>query len=208
MSTFEIGTRFGNATRDKFSATLVGSYARWEAIQADLIDAQGFPYTDNIGNGEIWGASGSVTWHPVEPVLIEAAAFYNQSNLTQPAPGYARFEDNDLPNIAQWGARMGVAWTRELGAETRLIVRGNSRYVGRSFLGVGTLLDIPQGRYVDTGLDVRLERGTLGLTFGLSNLFNADQNRFSYGNPFGVMDRKQQTPLRPRTIRIALDSAF
>lgn len=208
LSTFELGTRFGDSRRDSFTASLAGSYSRWESIQADLIDEQGFPYSDNIGNGTIWALSGSATWRPIPPLLIEAAAFFNQSNLTQAAPGYERSEDNELPNIAQWGAHFAIGWTHELAGDTRLVVAGNARYIGRSFLGVGELLYIPQGRYIDPGADLRLERGYFGLTLGISNLFNADQNRFSFGNPFGVMEGRQQTPLRPRTVRIALDAKF
>lgn len=208
LSTFELGTRFGDANRDKFSASLVGSYARWESIQADLIDPQGFPYTDNIGNGRIWALSASMTWRPLAQVALEAAAFYNQSDLTAPAPGYERAKDNALPNIAEQGARVGMRFTRPLGRDARLLARANARYVGRSFLGVGERLDIPQGRYVDTSIDLRLEHGRMGLTLGMSNLFNADQNRFSYGNPFGVMSGGQKTPLRPRTVRLGLDAEF
>lgn len=208
LSTFEIGTRFGEAGRDSFSASLVGSHSRWESIQADLIDAHGFPFTDNIGNGTIWALSGSATWRPISSLVLEAAAFLNWSKLAPASPRYARTEDNELPNIARWGGYLSGCWTHELGGDVRFVARGNARYVGRSFLGVGDLLNIPQGRYVDTGLDLRFERKNLGLTLGVSNLFNADQNRFSFGNPFSVMDGKQQTPLRPRTVRIALDAGF
>ncbi len=208
VSTFEVGARVGDPDRDRFSAALAASHARWEDIQADLVDAQGFPYTDNIGNGTIWGVSGKARWRPLDGLQLDAAGFWNNSRLTQPAPGYERAEDNDLPNIARWGGYLGLAWTREIAARTRLILRGNARYVGRSFLGVGNRLDIAQGKYVDTGFDVRLERGAVGLTVGATNLFNADQNRFSYGNPFTVMQGRQETPLRPRTVRIGLDAAF
>lgn len=208
VSAFEVGARLGDPDRDRFSAALAASHARWEDIQADLVDAQGFPYTDNIGNGTIWGVSGKARWRPLDGLQLDAAGFWNNSRLTQPAPGYEGAEDNDLPNIARWGGYLGLMWTREIAARTRLILRGNARYVGRSFLGVGNLLDIAQGKYVDTGFDVRLERGAIGLAVGLTNFFNADQNRFSYGNPFTVMQGRQETPLRPRTVRIGLDAAF
>lgn len=208
ISTFEVGTRFGQSGRDPFSASLAASYARWESIQADLVDTQGFPYTDNIGNGEILSLSGTTSWQPALSLQIDASAFFNRSRLTQPAPGYERAENNDLPNIAQWGARLGLMWSRAIGSRERLTIRGNARYVGRSFLGVGNFLDIDQGRYVDTAVDIRVERDAVALSIGFSNLFNADQNRFSYGNPFTVMRGLQQTPLRPRTIRIGLDAAF
>jgi iron complex outermembrane recepter protein len=206
LSTIELGTRFGEAHHDRLSASLVASYARWKSIQADLIDVQGFPYTDNIGNGRIWALSLSARWRPISSLIFDAAAFFNQSNLTNEAPGIALTGEDELPNIARVGAHFSLGWTHELGGDARLTLGGNARYVGRSFLGVGDLLDIPQGRYVDTGLTLHIEQGNMGLTLGVTNLFNAVRNRFSFGNPFGAMDRNQQTPLRPRTIRIALDA--
>ena len=119
-----------------------------------------------------------------------------------------RAEDNDLPNIAQWGARVGARWVQSVGADARLSIAADARYVGKSYLGVGNLLDISQGRYVDTALNLRLERGRFGFALGVTNLFNADRNRFSYGNPFTVVAGRQETPLRPRTVRIGLDAAF
>ncbi|MBN8844610.1 MAG: TonB-dependent receptor [Sphingomonadales bacterium] len=208
ISTFEVGTRFGQAGLDPFSVSLAASHARWELIQADLVDAQGFPYADNIGNGGIWSLSGTASWRPAPALQIDASAFFNRSRLTQPAAGYERAEDNDLPNIAQWGARLGIGWSSTIGPRERIIVRGNARYFGPSYLGVGNLLDIEQGQYIDTAVDIRIERDAIGLSIGLTNLFNADQNRFSYGNPFTVMRGLQETPLRPRTIRIGLDAIF
>lgn len=207
IGTYEVGARFGVAGRDRFNAAIAASYARWESIQADLVDARGFPYTDNIGNGEILGISGSVGWQATPSLRVDGAAFLNDSGLTQPAPAYAGAADNDLPNIARWGVRLGFRWTRPLGAG-RVALAGGARYVGPSFLGVGNLLDIGQGRYIDTGLEIRFERGPVALGLGISNLFNADQNRFSYGNPFTVLQGRQETPLRPRSVRIGLDAKF
>lgn len=208
IATFELGARRGSPDHDPLSVALSGSYARWESIQADLVDAQGFPYTDNIGNGSILGFSASATWNATASLRLDGSAFLNHSSLTQAAPAYARAEDNDLPNIAQWGARVGARWVRSVGADARLSIAADARYVGKSYLGVGNLLDISQGRYVDTALNLRLERGRFGFALGVTNLFNADRNRFSYGNPFTVVAGRQETPLRPRTVRIGLDAAF
>lgn len=207
MSTFEAGARFGR-TDGALQASISASRTRWETIQADLVDAQGFPYTDNIGDGAIWGLSATTSWRPSPRLRVEASVFVNQSRLSHAAAGYERAEDNDLPNISRWGARLAAGWVGDLGGGYRLSIDANARYVGPSYLGVGELLDIKQGKYVDTSLSARLERGRLGLSLGMTNLFNADRNRFSYGNPFSLLAERQLTPLRPRTIRIGLDAAF
>ena len=74
--------------------------------------------------------------------------------------------------------------------------------------GVGPLLDIEQGNYAETALNARLGTQRLGFSIDATNLLNAAKNRFSLGNPFGVMNRQQITPQQPRTIRIGFDAKF
>lgn len=208
IATYEVGTRFGDSSGGRFGAAIALSYAQWENIQADLVDRSGFPFSANIGNGRILGLSASATWRPVPSVKLEGLVFLNDSDLFQPAPGYARAQSNELPNIARIGGRIAASWSAQISPDWRLTTNGAVRYVGRSNLGVGTVLDISQGRYVDTAVDLRLTYHSIGISFGVTNLADVRANRFSLGNPFGVADRLQQTPLRPRTFRIGLDAAF
>ncbi len=208
ISSYEVGARYGDPQHDRLSATATLSYARWENIQADLVDSAGFPYSTNIGSGRVLGFGTNVTWHPTSELTIETSAFLNDSVLNNPAPGFGRAQDNDLPNTARIGGRIAATWAKPLSADIGLSINGSLRYVGRSYLGVGTLLDIPQGKYTDSAIDFRLTYKGLGFVLGMSNLFDAKENRFSFGNPFGVTKGLQQTPLRPRTIRIGIDAAF
>jgi len=54
---------------------------------------------------------------------------------------------------------------------------------------------------------MRFATRPVGVTIGLSNLFDTVGNRFALGTPF-ARDFRQVTPLRPRTIRVGLDRAF
>ena len=134
--------------------------------------------------------------------------FLNDSNLSEPVAGFARAKNNELPNIARVGARLAASWSTQINPDWRLTANGAARYIGRSNLGVGTVLDITQGRYIDTAVDLRLVYHTIGISFAVTNIADASANRFSLGNPFSVANRLQQTPLRPRTFRIGLDAAF
>lgn len=42
------------------------------------------------------------------------------------------------------------------------------------------------------------------MTLGIDNLTDAVANRFAFGNPFGLTMRNQQTPLRPRNLRLGV----
>ena len=72
---------------------------------------------------------------------------------------------------------------------------------------MGPELGEPQGDYLETGVTLRLGREDLGVTLGVSNLTDAEGNRFALGTPFAT-GRDQVTPLRPRTIRVGLDASF
>jgi hypothetical protein len=112
-----------------------------------------------------------------------------------------------VPNIAQFSGRAGLAWSREIGTDLRLTANSWVSYVGKSRLGIGPKLGDAQGDYLDSGADVRIGTARYGVTLALSNIANTLGNRFSLGTPFGN-GRDQVTPLRPRTVRLGLDARF
>jgi hypothetical protein len=42
----------------------------------------------------------------------------------------------------------------------------------------------------------------------VSNLLDKRGNRFAFGSPFTLLDRRQITPLRPRTVRLGFETRF
>jgi hypothetical protein len=82
------------------------------------------------------------------------------------------------------------------------------RYVGASRLGVGPLQNILQGNYFVGDLGARLDFGKYGVSLDITNIGDVRSNSFSFGNPFGLAQRDQITPLRPRTIRLGIDTRF
>ncbi len=61
--------------------------------------------------------------------------------------------------------------------------------MGRSRLGIGPLLDIPQGNYTVVDIGGRLGFGRFGVSLDVSNLGNVRANSFAFGNPFGLAQR-------------------
>jgi iron complex outermembrane recepter protein len=209
ISAYELGLRYGDQAHDRFSGSVTVSRARWENIQADLVDSSGFPYSANIGNGNISGISASIKFVAAPGLNLEASTFLNSSRLTtQFSPAFANPSETDFPNIADIGGRVAATYDADIARNTTLTINTSVRYVGKSTLGIGKMLDIPQGKYADAAVDMRIAYKNFGFVLGVTNLFNVKGNRFSLGNPFGVSDRLQETPLRPRTIRIGIDAAF
>ena len=204
----EGGVRWGHASRDPLALKLSLAYSSWHAIQADLVDPQGLPMTANIGNGRIITADASLSWRVTAALQLDVAAFYNRSDLSEPRPLFGTALDADLPNVAETGGRVALTWRVPLSARANLLLDTNLRYVGASQLGIGAPIDVKQGGYLDTAIGARIDFGQVGLSLDLRNIGDVRGNRFAFGNPFGLADRNQITPLRPRTIRVGLDVQF
>jgi len=208
----EIGLRHGRRRRDRFDFAASLSYTRWDHIQADFIDGYGLPSTDNIGDGRIYSASAAIGWRPVSGLGLDASVTYNDSRVTDPTPLYlmalARSPTVRIPNVARFTGRAGANYRAPLSHDLDLRVDGWVRYVGASRLGIGPVLGENQGDYVDSAFTVRVGRPAFGVTLGVTNLTDEIGNRFSLGTPFAAGSGDQITPLRPRTIRIGIDTSF
>lgn len=200
VSSVELGFRFGTLS-DVFSASATVSRLRWEDIQADLVGTTGLPFIANVGSGHVLGFEAQAAWRLSPAIVLDGAVFLDGSGLEQPAAGYATDRGDSLPNVASTNLRGGVRAELPVGGR-RLTASASIRYVGRSRLGVGPLLDLDQGRYVDTALGATLPLGRIALSLDVTNLLDERGNVFSLGNPFTVSDGRQVTPLRPRTVRL------
>lgn len=210
LSTIEAGTRY---TANGVSLTASASMTWWTSIQADLIDGFGFPTTSNIGDGRVLSLGAAARWRPVPGFDLDASLYLNGSKVTNPSDAVFPLVEgpsdfNRLPNVADASGRLGAAYRTRLGDETELSTSGWLRYVGKSTLGIGPVLGKAQGDYVDTGLELRLERGRRALTLSATNLLDTRGNRFALGSPLLIRDDNQITPLRPRTVRLGLEVGF
>jgi outer membrane receptor protein involved in Fe transport len=208
IATFEGGARVGDAARDRLSAAVTLSFAHWKNIQADLVDSNGLPFTANIGTGRILGLETKIGWRITSGLTTEASLFLNDSELVDAAPGFESARKSELPDVAELGARGAIAYQAKLSEKLSLSIDASIRYFGHSRLGVGPMLNIEQGNYTDTAISARIGGRKFGASISASNLLDSAQNRFSLGNPFGVMNGQQTTPQQPRTIRIGIDGHF
>ncbi|MBD59778.1 MAG: TonB-dependent receptor [Citromicrobium sp.] len=206
--TFEVGLRHGQPGRDPFDLAVNLSYTRWNDIQADFIDAAGLPSTANIGDGRVWTISASAGAFLTPDLRLTGGASVNRSTIDEPPfPLFAMGRTSHVPNIAEFSGRVGLEYSRPLNPSLDLDARAWASYIGKSRLGIGPELGDPQGDYLDSGVTVRIGNERVGGTLSITNLADVKGNRFALGTPFAV-ERAQETPLRPRTIRVGLDFAF
>jgi len=236
VASSEVGLRYGGSGTGDVNLALSVAHTRWRNIQADLVDGTGLPVTNNIGDGRIWSVDATLGWRPMRGLLIEASGVYADSKLTNPYTSVVVLrsmvsttsdgsvvagpfpmpipvtaviaESDDLPNVARFNARIGADYSSFLPGGFDLRISGWARYVGRSRLGIGPVLGVEQGDYLDTALSARIGRGGYGLFLSATNLFDTIGNRFALGSPFTLPHEKQITPLRPRTLRVGMDIRF
>jgi len=208
LASAEAGVKWLPTGARRIEATITISHARWQNIQADLVDAAGLPFTQNIGSGRIWGAEATLGWRPFDALQLSTAAFANDSQLTDPAAEFAGPRRYELPNIAHFGASGRAAFTHDLRDGWKFEAEGSARYVGHSRLGVGPALDLLQGNYFIANAGLHLDNGRWRVSLDATNLFDSRGNLFALGNPFDVAAGQQRVPPRPRTLRLGLDVRF
>lgn len=212
---FEAGARYGNRRID---IGVSAFWTLWSHIQADVVDGFGFPTTTNIGDGRVLSVGFTSRWRPIRGLEFDGALYLNDSKVTKQASAlqlvaHDFIDDKNLnldrlPNIAGATGRVGLSYRATVGNGLDLTSQGFVRYVGKSTLGIGTLLGRLQGDYVDTGLEFRIGTPRTGVSLTLSNLLNTRGDRFALGSPFQLRSDDQYTPLEPRSARIGFDLAF
>lgn len=236
VATMETGVRWTPPENDRITLAASVAHTDWRHVQADFLDAQGLPVTTNIGDGRIWSFDMRAAWRPVSELRLEASFIVNNSKLTRPdveglrairlssavqgagqqmpavttPGGLSAVEEveQQLPNVAELGGRVGVDYRHVFASGLELTTSGWARYIGKSRLGVGPVLGGTEGNYVDTGWSARLGRGRSGVTLGITNLLDTAGNRFALGTPLDVQRSGEITPLQPRTIRLGFDTHF
>ncbi len=238
VDTWEAGVRFSDLLMRQLDASLSISHNRWRDIQADFIDGNGFPTTANIGNGRITSLSAALTVRATPQFTIEVSGLYNSSRVDTlspeangllaqmaerfaqslplgvaaitPPPPVDQNRPTDtirIPNVASHSLRAAITYATSIGDQD-LRFNGWAQYIGPSRLGIGPVLGHKQGDYVDGGLAMRYGTDKRAFTVTLTNPLDARGNRFALGTPFRDTDRGFITPLRPRTLRIAVEMAY
>lgn len=212
IHTVELGLRLGSeaaTAKPRFAGGITTFYSLWTSIQADLIGADGLPFTRNIGRGTVYGAEINGRWQATDHLFFDGALFVNRSALTNPAEGLEEADERPLPNIARTGGRFTATWQRPLSESLSLKLDGTARLIGASSLGTAAPLIIEHGETTQVDLSASLVASQgWAISLDARNLLDSSGNTFSYGNPFTVAEGRQVTPLRPLTVRLGIRAGF
>ncbi|MCE7796368.1 TonB-dependent receptor [Sphingobium sufflavum] len=200
----EVGVRRLRSGARGLSASAAVSYTDWSDIQADLLTRRGLPYTANIGNAHILAVEATADWVPLSGLTLGGMLLYTDSRLSGPLTAVSALPDRRLPDTPLWSGTIHADYGWGDSDRVRHRVGGLVRYVGRSTLGPGMLIDVEQGDYMVADIQggVRFQR--LDLSLSVENVLNTRANRFAFGNPISFANRDQAVPLRPLTLRAAI----
>lgn len=186
---------------------LAGFYLRWNDIQADLIEPEGFTITRNIGDAEIFGLTFQSSAALTPSLELRNSFFLNHSEIMRLTPNQGAISSM-LPNIAPYGAQLDLQYTHQLGGESVLVGSAGFSYHGRSVLDIGPTEQVRQGDYGSADLSLIWRHPDWEIGLEAINITNTRGNRFAFGNPFTIRREQQEVPLRPFSLRLSAKVGF
>lgn len=200
----ELGARF-SFLEGRLRGRAAAFIADWRDIQSDRFDERGLPFTANLGDGRNRGIEGEVEWR-AGSWTFDGHAVVNDPELTRPDPGFALGPDSRLPAVADFSVEGGLAHEARLAQAT---VRSELRigYIGPTDIALSPTSNSTSAGYLTSRIGVSAEVGRWGVRASVDNLFNRDDDTFSFGNPF-YAPSDISTPQRPMTGRLALTARF
>lgn len=202
----EVGAR-SRRWRDDLSGEVSIGWVDWRDVQADVVAPGGDLITDNVGDGVIRFVSIKGSWTPTPALDISGGAFLNDSKLTRTRFNVIGGGTTDIPNVAPFGAQLSVDYQAGDLGRFPLSLGADLRYIGQSRIGVGPMLDVPQGGYLRSELTARLGDERRAATLRISNPLNQEGVRYGIGSPYQLAS-PQAVPVRPLTVRLAFEAAF
>jgi outer membrane receptor protein involved in Fe transport len=203
VHSFETGLRgqLGELSPLRFRMTLF--HSRWRDIQADYLNAEGFPITRNIGDGDITGLDANMEWELRNDWLLSIAGAWYDSSVERVLVS-GDIADVAIPNVPTFSLQGRIAKQWTMASDDKMGAALSGRYVGKSFIDLDQLVRDEQGKYGALDLAAWWASDNLTLRFQVLNLTNSRGNRFAFGNPFTARTEDQATPMRPRTIQLSV----
>ena len=180
----------------------------WDDIQTDQYLASGLSNTANIGDARVLGWESEMVLHPAAGLTIGLNDLYDSARLTRVTPSLSPSITSGLPGIPDFSFGGTAGYEMPLDEDFTLSLGGEVRYVGRSRLTFQTALSPLMGGYYTGRVTAGVRTGGWRLLLALDNPANTRGDTFAFGNPFSFGQVRQTTPLRPRTVSIALSTNF
>jgi outer membrane receptor protein involved in Fe transport len=207
LKNYEIGAK-GKFFNDTLELRTAFFRDLWQSIQTDQYLPSGLSYTANVGSARVLGWENEIVLRPLPGLVWSVNDLYDTARLTKASPAFSSAISSGLPGIPNLTFGSEVSYETPLDEDFSLLLDGEVRYTGRSRLTFQSNLSPVMGGYFTALLAAGVQTAHWRLQAILDNPANTEGDTFAFGNPFSFGQIRQVTPLRPRTIRLALSANF
>jgi outer membrane receptor protein involved in Fe transport len=202
VKNFELGAKLTLFDR-KVVLNLAAYHIDWKDIQVAVYDPQLFflTFAANCCDAKINGIEGDLTVQPVPGLTFNAAASYNDSELTR-----AAVSGQSLGGIIPLGSQLAlspkfqgnvrVRYDHEMDSGLKAFGQAGIHHVGASHTSINVNADYPLPAYTTADLSAGIEKDQWSATFFVENL--TDERPAVFINASDRVART--TTIRPRTM--------
>lgn len=144
------------------------------------------------------------SWSPLPGVETGFSMLYSFNSVSGSLANLSKQDNRRLADTSPFSSSARIGYRCALADGSEIGLLADARYVGRSILGTGDYFDIPQGKYATLDAAITWSGRDRQISLTIENLGNSASNRFSFGNPFLLSARNQETPLRPLTVSLSV----
>jgi outer membrane receptor protein involved in Fe transport len=142
-----------------------------------------------------------------ERLQVRADGMLDDPQLTRTSNVFPALPDVGLPGVPYETGSVDVRYRWKV-RNMEAAVSAQGAYVGRSYLSFAGEAASGMGGYATARVHGELTGPAWRLSAWIDNLTDVRADTFAFGNPFSRPLGRQSTPLRPRTLAVAVSRAF
>ena len=203
MQSLDFGARFVGADGVwKWSGN--ATFSNWNNLQSDYILTNGLLGTRNAGDALLFGMGMQGEYNLTAALSLTAGFNWQHARLERPAAWLVGGHEYPLPVVPPIKAHGGIVYRFPLG-NWDIQAAGRVDYQGRRLFGHRPPNQPEQwGFCANVHKSCGAEWAMAGINVGIDNVLNSRADTFPYGNSFAIQETPQYTPVKPRTVRLAL----
>lgn len=203
---FEAGAKL-DAYQDRLSLRLAAFEVDWKNLESDQLLASGLPVTANLGEAHNVGLEFEGRYR-IGALVLGGNLLVDRPELVRAMPALPTLTNLTLAAVPDLSLGMSAHDAWRVTGRLMLEFDGRWAYVGGSRLALATAARPKMGDYSTGRLAAALASDPWRMTLAVDNPADIRGDTFAFGNPFTLRTTRQVTPLRPRTLTLALQVSF
>ena len=166
---YELGEKFRNGD-GRLTTNSAVYFEKWNGVQQNIPLACGYPYTDNAGHAQIYGAELELNAVVLQGLIFSANGGYTHAVFVGNNLETGVVSGTAVQDVPQWTASVSLAYRRAIGDALAFVARVENNYVAGHYDATAQVNRLPS--YDLTNLRMGLEGNRWTATLFAKNLFN------------------------------------